>query len=287
MPRGVLHRGVVQPNVGDVEAGEHAAGRGFPGDAEHDGLAAESLFPFGGPGAIFDQVLDAQAFATSPDAGGRIEGECFFGGLSVSALFPFTAGDDRSLVVADLHLFELPRHALALAMARLVFEEEHMILGGEDADTTTVVRVIVLAVNREHRNGGSHRVGWQKRPEVQHGAERDVPQIGRCAVIADHAVREHGERMGIVPAKHTHSLHAKTASAVRVIDKHEFATVGVRFFQSRELSGLGTEDFVGGECGGYEHANSHAQRHEPAAQWSGGVLEYRRNHFDRRMGTAE
>jgi hypothetical protein len=32
-----------------------------------------------------------------------------------------------------------------------------------------------------------------------------------------------------------------------VIDKDEFASVGVRFFQGRELAGFGTEGFVGSE----------------------------------------
>jgi hypothetical protein len=80
---------------------------------------------------------------------------------------------------------------------------------------------------------------------MQHGAERDVPQVRRCTVIVDDTIRKHGKRVRIVPEKHAGSLHSNAAPAVRMIHKHKFAPIGVRLFQRRKLSRLGTKGLVG------------------------------------------
>jgi hypothetical protein len=234
---GTLHRGVVQPDVGDVKAGEDAVGRGFPGDAEQHGLASEGFFPFRRPGAFGDEFLDAEAFASAPDAGGGIEGQLFLG-LWRRRLASVRGGDDHAFVVFDLHFLELPDQPFALTVAGLVFEQEDVVLGGGDAGATVVVRVLLLAIDRQHRHGGSLRVRREESADMQHGAERDVPQVRRCAVITHDAVGQHGEGMRVVAEKHARSLHADAATAVRMIHEDEFATVGVRFFQWRELARL-------------------------------------------------
>ena len=65
--------------------------------------------------------------------------------------------------------------------------------------------------------------------DVHHGAEWDVTQIGRCAMIANNAIRQHGEWMRIIAEKHAGSLHTDAATTIRVIDEDEFTTVGVGF----------------------------------------------------------
>lgn len=42
---GAFYRGVVQPDVRDVEPGEHATRCGLPSDTEQDVLATEGFFP--------------------------------------------------------------------------------------------------------------------------------------------------------------------------------------------------------------------------------------------------
>ena len=118
---GALHCVVVQPDVRDVEPGEHAIRCGFPGDTKQDGLATEGFFPFCGPRAFGDEFLNAEAFAPSPDSGGSIEGHLFLGRIAVYALLWFEAGDDRTLQILEVHFFELPDLALAKALAGLVF----------------------------------------------------------------------------------------------------------------------------------------------------------------------
>jgi hypothetical protein len=103
-----LHGGVVQPDVGDVEAGEDAVWRRFPSDAEQDGLVAEGFFAIGGPCAFSDEFVDAEAFTTAPDARGGIEGHFLFRGLGIAALLRFAGGDDEACFVLEVHFFELP-----------------------------------------------------------------------------------------------------------------------------------------------------------------------------------
>jgi hypothetical protein len=74
--------------------------------------------------------------------------------------------------------------------------------------------------------------------------QRDIPQIGRRAVIAHDPVWKHGEWMRAVAEEHSRPMHAKTASSIRVIHIDELAAIRVRLFQRRKLAHLGTERFV-------------------------------------------
>ena len=47
--------------------------------------------------------------------------------------------------------------------------------------------------------------------------------------------------MRVVPEKHTRSLQPDAAATVRMVHEDEFAAVGMRFFEGRKLSRLGTE----------------------------------------------
>ena len=170
-----------------------AAWRGLPGDPEQNGLAIEGLLSAGGPDALGDQVLDSR------DARGRAR--C--GWRRRRSSFPRWACRLRLTSIRRLatiipwlfvsvHFFQLPDFALALAVAGLVFEEEDVVLGGGGAGAT-VARVLCPVVDRQHRHGGDLWVRREKGSDVQHRAERDIPEIRRCAVIADDAVGKHGE----------------------------------------------------------------------------------------------
>lgn len=150
---GALHCSVVQPDVRDLEPGEHTARRRLLGDPEQDGLAIERLLFTGGQCALGDQVSDPEEFAAAPDAGGGVEGHCFLARLAISAFPRFAAGDDHPLVVPDIHLLQLPDLSFAKAVAGLIFETQGVVLGGEDASATIVVRVFRLVVHRQNRHG--------------------------------------------------------------------------------------------------------------------------------------
>ena len=53
---GALRRGIVQPNIRDLELNPRLFRGGLPRESEQDGLAAEGFFPRSGPGAFGDQV---------------------------------------------------------------------------------------------------------------------------------------------------------------------------------------------------------------------------------------
>ena len=76
----------------------------------------------------------------------------------------------------DVHFLELPGQALALAVAGFVFEQEDVVLGGEDARTAVVVGVLRFAIHRQDRHDRGLRVRREKGADVKHGAERDVAQ---------------------------------------------------------------------------------------------------------------
>ena len=152
--------------------------------------------------------------------------------------------------------------ALAQAVAGFVFEQEDVVLGGCRAGAA-VARVLLPVVDRQHRHGGDLGVRREKGPDVQHGAERDVPQIRRCAVIADDAVGEHGEGVRSVSEIRARPLHADAAAAVGMIHEHEFAPVRVRLFQRRKLPRFGPERLVGGGGGAREPGEAEAQSREP------------------------
>jgi hypothetical protein len=189
--------------------------------------------------ALGDQVLDAEAFATAPDAGGGIEGQRFVARLLVGSLLGFATGEDRSFVVFDLQFLELPDEAFAQAVAGLVFEQQNVVFSGRGAKVSSF-RLLPI-VDGQGRHGGGLRVWRQKRADMQHGAQWNVPQIGRCAVITHDGIRQQRERMRRGEAEDARGCHAKAAAAIRMIHKDEFAAVGVRFFQRRELPRFGAE----------------------------------------------
>jgi hypothetical protein len=90
--------------------------------------------------------------------------------------------------------------------------------------------------------------------------------------------------MRIVAEKHARPLHADAAAAVRMIHEDEFAAVGVRFFQRRELSRFGAERLIRSDCGVCEKGKAKAQGCERAARWSGGVMEHWSDHFRQKNG---
>ena len=79
---------------------------------------------------------------------------------------------------------------------------------------------------------------------MHHSAERYVAQVRWCAVIADDAVGQHGEGMGIVSKKHPRSLHADAAAAVGMIHEHQFASIRERLFQRGKLPRLWPERLI-------------------------------------------
>jgi hypothetical protein len=58
-------------------------------------------------------------------------------------------------------------------------------------------------------------------------------------VVADHAIRQHRERVRVVAAEDADAEHAQAAAAVDMVDEDEFASVGVRFLEVRKLPGHG------------------------------------------------
>ena len=105
-------------------------------------------------------------------------------------------------MVFDLHFLEFPDESYALAVAGFVFEQEDVILGGEDASAAVVVGVRFFAIDGQDWHSGGLGVGREESVDVHHGAERDVAQIGGCAMIADDAIRQHGEGMRVVAEEH-------------------------------------------------------------------------------------
>ena len=117
-----------------------------------------------------------------------IEGQLLFAGLLAGDLFRFKGGEHDPLVLLEVGFLEFPGKAQPLAVANLIFNEQGMILGGKYADTAPMVRVAVSVIHREDRHGRIFRVGRQEGRDVEDGAERNVTQISRGAVIAYHAV---------------------------------------------------------------------------------------------------
>ena len=95
-------------------------------------LVAKRFFTISRPCAFGDKFLDTETFATTPDAGSGIEGQCFFSGLGIAALLWFTGGNDHALAAFDDYFFEFPDESLALAVTGFVFKQKNVVLGGED-----------------------------------------------------------------------------------------------------------------------------------------------------------
>ena len=245
---GTLHRSLIQPDIRDVEPKEHASRSGMPTESEQDGLASERFLPAGGPDALGDQVCEPKAFAAAPDAGGVIEGHCLFATLAISAFLRFEAGNDRALCYLELQFLQLPDFALTQAEAGLVLDEDGVVLGGLGGVSV-----------RDDRDGGDLRVRREKGPDVQDSAERDIPEIRRRAVIADHAVGKHGERVRGISEKLARRLHTEAATAVRMVHEREHSPVGVRLFQSVKLPRLGPERLFRKRCGRCAQRDDEAQ----------------------------
>ncbi len=95
--------------------------------------------------------------------------------------------------------------------------------------------------NRHCRELG---IWWQIETTVEHGAERDVPQIRRRAVIPHDPIGQHGKGVRSRGVEQLSASHADAAATVRMIDEHKLAVVGLRLFQWRKLTGFGAERFV-------------------------------------------
>ena len=80
---------------------------------------------------------------------------------------------------------------------------------------------------------------------MHHGAERKIAEFRRSAVIPDDPIRQHGEGVRIISVELAIPLHTDAATPVGMIHEHKFAPVGVRLFQRREFSRLGSEGLVG------------------------------------------
>lgn len=139
-----LHRCVVQPNVRDVEAGEHTARCGLPGDPEQVSLDIEKFLSAGRPDALLDHVFDSEALAAAPDADGSVEGQRLLADLALSALLRFATGNDHPLVVLEVQFFQLPDFAFAKAVARFVFEKKNVVLSGRDSFAAIAMRLFLL-----------------------------------------------------------------------------------------------------------------------------------------------
>ena len=216
-----------------MKAEEDTIRAGLPGEAEVEWLTIERFFAFG------DEVGDRQGFAATPDAGGGVEGQFLFGGLAVAALLGLERGDDRCGRLLEVEPFEFPSQAHALAVAGLVLEQEHMVLGREDTDTAVVVGITVFAVDRQDGHGRELGVRRQIGRDVQDGAERDVAEFGRCAMVTHHPVGEQGEGMRVVAAEDADAEHTDATAAVDMVDEHELSAIGVSFGQLREFAGFG------------------------------------------------
>ena len=147
-------------------------------------------------------------------------------------------GDDGCGRLLEVEAFEFPGQAHALAVAGLVLKQQDMVLRREDADAAVVVGIPVFAVDWQDGHGRELGVRRQVGRDVHDGAERDIAQVGRRAVIADHAVGQHRERVRVVTTEDANAEDTEAAAAVDVIDEHEFAPVGVGFREFRELAGF-------------------------------------------------
>ena len=79
---------------------------------------------------------------------------------------------------------------------------------------------------------------------MHHRAKRDVSKIRRSIMVADHAVRKQGERVGVIAVKLARSLHPDASASVGMVNKDKFTSVGVGFFKGWEFAFLGTKWFT-------------------------------------------
>jgi len=145
---------------------------------------------------------------------------------------------------------QLPDQALAQTVAGFVFQKEEMILGWRRAGSPIMPHVLLLVVDREHRHGRELGVRREKTLDVHHGAERDIAQIRRSAMIPHNAIGKHGEGLRVIAVKLSLARHAEASAAVGMIDEDQFAAIGVGFFQRRKFSRLGAKGFICSRDGG-------------------------------------
>jgi hypothetical protein len=116
-------------------------------------------------------------------------------------------------MLLHVHFLQLPDLALAQAKAGLVFEEEDVVLGWPIGRS--------FLANRHDRSLGIWR---EKGANVQNGAERNISEIGRRAVLAYQTVRKHREGMRRVAEELTRGFHTEAAAAISVVDECEHST---------------------------------------------------------------
>ena len=116
-----------------------------------------------------------------------------------------------------------------------------MIFGRVNA-SAAVARVLLAAIDGQHRYGRGLGVGWKISADVQNRAKRDVSQIRRGAVKTHDAIRQHGERVWGISKISPLSLNSNTATAIGMVHEHQLTPVGESFFERRKISRHGPED---------------------------------------------
>ena len=84
-------------------------------------MSAEILLAAGWPRFFGDQVRDANAFATAPNAGGGVEGQLFVLEFTFAVGLRCPARRDLPGLVLEFHFFQLPDQSLAQTVAGFVF----------------------------------------------------------------------------------------------------------------------------------------------------------------------
>jgi hypothetical protein len=242
VPGGALHRGVVQPDVGDVEAGEDAVGRGFPGDAEQHGWSPRDFFPSAGqaPSAMSSSMPRHSRPRQMRVAASKVSFS------SVALPSPPCLGSRVAMIMPSLFLISTSLSFQASLRAGSGWVRLRAAGRGSRRGrcrAAVVVRVLAScyppAAPARRRSSGpaGERRGHAARCRA--GCPADPPvrrDSARCRKAA-------WRRDAGVAEKHARSLHADAATAVRMIHEDEFAAIGVRFFQRRELPGFGAEGF--------------------------------------------
>ena len=103
-----------------------------------------------------------------------IKAQLLFDGLFGTTLLGLKRGEHDALVLVEIGFLELPGQAHPLAVADLIFDEQGVVLGREDADTTVVVRIGIPIIYRQDGDGRGLWIGRQERRDMEDSPERDV-----------------------------------------------------------------------------------------------------------------
>ncbi len=125
--RSNLHRGFVEPQVGDVKLLVKIAR--MPGKTELNGKAFEALLAAFRPGSCRDQIVEAQQLAAAPNAGGAVDRQLVFAAQPVAAFLSVQAGDQLAFLAMDLDLGQFPGFAFPQAKAWTILQQYRMVFG--------------------------------------------------------------------------------------------------------------------------------------------------------------